>query len=85
MFCNICFEEKKTLKIGSKCQHSFCPECINKWVSINNSCPCCRKIFCRYYSIIIILKRIIHSLKYDFHEHWEQFSDFMLDNEIKLL
>lgn len=84
MLCTICFEEKKTLQIGSKCQHSFCSECTSKWVSINNSCPCCRKIFYHYYPITIILKKIIHFLKYDFPEHWERFSDFMIDNEIRL-
>ena len=84
MLCTICFEEKKNLQKGFRCQHSFCSDCVSKWVSVNNSCPCCRRTFSRYYQISIFLKKIIHFLKYDFPEHWDRFSDFMIDNEIKL-
>ena len=43
MECNICLnvidsQQNKTLS----CEHSFCKQCIAKWETKSNSCPCCR-------------------------------------------
>ena len=41
--CSICMNDIKDKYILNNCGHSFCRECINKWVSIyNNKCPLCR-------------------------------------------
>jgi uncharacterized coiled-coil DUF342 family protein len=40
--CPICYgpiQNKTTLECG----HSFCKECIDKWLDDNNTCPICRK------------------------------------------
>ncbi|KAK5650450.1 hypothetical protein RI129_001479 [Pyrocoelia pectoralis] len=42
--CVICFD---VLKADSSrrlsCGHKFHESCINRWLSVNNSCPICRK------------------------------------------
>ncbi|KAK9994772.1 hypothetical protein SO802_024475 [Lithocarpus litseifolius] len=43
--CPICLSEyqsKETLKTIPKCQHCFHIECIDKWLSLNATCPICR-------------------------------------------
>lgn len=39
--CAICLEYEGTEKI--KCGHEFHDQCIEKWLSIKNSCPICRQ------------------------------------------
>lgn len=41
--CPICIEEIINEKV-TKCNHTFCEGCINKWLETNNSCPTCRTI-----------------------------------------
>lgn len=43
MICSICYEEVNDIFI-TKCNHSFCKACLNKWLMQKNSCPLCRKI-----------------------------------------
>jgi hypothetical protein len=48
LVCNICLSEINAGKqIGeiSCCNHRFCYECIAKWATIENSCPCCKGRF----------------------------------------
>lgn len=41
--CCICFETIDNEKVKHlRCCHSFCIECIDKWLKIHNSCPLCR-------------------------------------------
>jgi hypothetical protein len=40
--CSICYEEIKD-KISLECNHSFCKECIYRWVVKSGTCPMCRK------------------------------------------
>lgn len=47
MICPICHNNFKT-KTTLNCSHSFCVYCINKWHSILNTCPICRKTFSTY-------------------------------------
>ena len=43
MQCNICLNIIQTInKKTLICNHSFCTECINKWLLKSNFCPCCR-------------------------------------------
>lgn len=41
--CPICLEALilETLKI-TKCQHTFCVVCLDKWLTENHTCPMCR-------------------------------------------
>ena len=41
--CPICLESllPETQKI-TKCQHTFCGSCLNKWLETNHTCPMCR-------------------------------------------
>jgi hypothetical protein len=40
--CCICMENKK-LNIKLKCNHTFCKQCIKKWLTEkSNTCPTCR-------------------------------------------
>lgn len=42
MTCIICFE-KINNRLGLVCGHNYCSECILAWLTINKSCPCCRR------------------------------------------
>jgi len=44
--CSICLDVVKEQKELS-CNHVFCKICINKWLKINKSCPCCRMMICK--------------------------------------
>ncbi len=54
--CSICFSQQKQNKgtILTKCHHSFCFTCFMKWISNNNTCPLCRKVFFKKQSEIIL-------------------------------
>ena len=41
--CPICLQEDAGLWRQLMCGHVFHPNCINRWTSINQSCPCCRR------------------------------------------
>ena len=44
--CPICFEPcSDETKQTTSCGHSFCKECLSKWIIRNNNCPNCRKPF----------------------------------------
>jgi hypothetical protein len=38
--CTICYA--KNCEIETKCSHSYCKECIEKWMEKQNTCPNCR-------------------------------------------
>lgn len=42
--CCICLDSinDKTKIYNLNCEHLFHPDCIDKWVNINNTCPLCR-------------------------------------------
>lgn len=43
--CPICMDilhEKETIYTMNVCSHSYCKECIEKWVSENKTCPICK-------------------------------------------
>ncbi|XP_055593246.1 uncharacterized protein LOC129744644 [Uranotaenia lowii] len=45
--CSICFDlifDKDNTTWVLPCKHKFHPECIDRWVQQNNSCPICRKM-----------------------------------------
>ena len=39
--CLICLETDSDWKLP--CNHIFCIDCINKWYTCKNTCPCCRQ------------------------------------------
>jgi hypothetical protein len=43
--CSICLEkyDKKDNICNLKCKHNFHKDCLTKWLTIDNSCPICRK------------------------------------------
>jgi len=47
--CSICLGDlgdgRSTCE--TPCKHSFCSECLDQWLAIDSSCPCCRFILCR--------------------------------------
>jgi hypothetical protein len=45
--CAICFDEIIEPK-KLHCKHSFCEECIYRWINISPNCPCCRSQVCPY-------------------------------------
>jgi len=46
MVCSVCLDVVKDPKELS-CSHVFCKLCIDNWLKINKSCPCCRTIICK--------------------------------------
>lgn len=54
--CSICLGNQKQNKgtILTKCHHSFCFTCFMKWISNNNTCPLCRKVFFKKHNEIIL-------------------------------
>ncbi|KAL4522815.1 hypothetical protein Ndes2526B_g00854 [Nannochloris sp. 'desiccata'] len=45
LVCNICHEEFLIQGEINSCNHVFCHDCIAKWATIENSCPCCKVRF----------------------------------------
>ena len=45
MICSVCLDVVKEAKELS-CSHVFCKLCIDNWLRINKSCPCCRTVIC---------------------------------------
>ena len=41
MSCNICYQEESLFL--KNCKHSYCIDCLSKWIIIKNSCPVCRQ------------------------------------------
>lgn len=41
--CPVCFENILVNPVETLCGHTFCKECLNSWLSRENSCPMCRK------------------------------------------
>ncbi|CAF1686895.1 unnamed protein product, partial [Adineta ricciae] len=41
--CSICQQAFVRPKIGTKCGHTFCQECIDNWFKQNSTCPSCRE------------------------------------------
>lgn len=44
--CPICMDlldEKETVYVMNVCNHSYCKECIETWLSENKTCPVCKK------------------------------------------
>lgn len=39
--CSICYEEIKN-KVSLECNHSFCKDCIYRWIVKAGNCPMCR-------------------------------------------
>lgn len=46
MVCSVCLDVIKEPKELS-CKHVFCQLCIENWLKINKSCPCCRTMICK--------------------------------------
>ena len=41
--CMICLDDISQKNMGiTKCNHTFCFNCLYNWISTNNSCPTCR-------------------------------------------
>ena len=42
--CPICQNQTEKI-INTPCNHSFCEKCIKTWLTYNQSCPYCRRVF----------------------------------------
>ena len=42
--CPICLESIREFERELSCNHTYCPECIDRWFEGNNTCPLCKKI-----------------------------------------
>ncbi len=40
--CPICYENLDNTCVSGICNHFFHFDCLNKWLELNPSCPCCR-------------------------------------------
>jgi len=41
--CSICLSVPENTYVITPCDHLFCVDCINSWISIQNICPYCRQ------------------------------------------
>lgn len=84
--CPICLEDHPKLYPWSSCQHLFCDNCIQQWslLDVKKTCPMCRTPRNESFLILDIIKRIINFLTVIVPEHWECFSDFMVEQRIIL-
>jgi hypothetical protein len=41
--CPICLSDEIDNKIETKCRHTFCNDCLNEWIRLDNTCPICRQ------------------------------------------
>jgi len=57
MICNICSDDKKTIKCN-KCTFVSCNECIKKWYVVNTTCPQCRNILTFKFELELVLKSL---------------------------
>ncbi|THD22078.1 Transcriptional activator [Fasciola hepatica] len=53
--CVICLCEKSNRSVVLPCMHTFCFSCIHRWLTINPSCPLCKRL----------AQRVIHSVLSD--------------------
>ncbi|VDP83546.1 unnamed protein product [Echinostoma caproni] len=53
--CVICLCEKSNRSVVLPCMHTFCFDCIHRWLTINPSCPLCKRL----------AQRVIHSVLSD--------------------
>jgi hypothetical protein len=59
VICTICLDKINENNVKLICNHNFHKKCLDKWLSINNSCPLCR---CNVNSNIIIGKVFNHKI-----------------------
>jgi Ring finger domain len=48
LICSVCQEDiREGNEVGeiNNCNHRFCIDCISKWATIENRCPCCKVRF----------------------------------------
>ena len=57
MICNICSDDKKTIKCN-KCTFVSCNECIKKWYVVNTTCPQCRNVLTFKFELELVLKSL---------------------------
>lgn len=58
MSCSICLESlQKTLRIVTKCDHTFHKICLEDWMKENNTCPLCR--------VLLNTEKFIPAIKLD--------------------
>ena len=54
--CTICYEQIKDISSLKVCGHSFCYECITKWMNEQDTCPKCRRKVSKKKEYIIRVK-----------------------------
>ena len=40
--CAICYQQNTNSCFTTHCDHTFCQDCMTKWLLVNNNCPLCR-------------------------------------------
>ena len=45
--CPVCYEESKDTVV-TRCEHSFCRECLINWTTENGTCPMCRELISKH-------------------------------------
>ena len=77
MACQICYDdfENNKLKI-TKCNHTFCKGCYNKWMETHNTCPMCRKVIVKVKTI----DELNHECDVWAQNQYEEVIEEMFDN-----
>ena len=47
--CSICqtrYEENTIIRKINNCNHYYCINCLDRWLTTNNKCPQCRQLIC---------------------------------------
>lgn len=67
--CVICLDPKSNRSIVLPCMHTFCFDCIYRWLCINPSCPLCKRLAHRVIHSILSDSEFTELLVSELHAH----------------
>jgi hypothetical protein len=76
--CFICYSDIEIKTILKCCSNNVCFECINKWISRNDTCPLCKQSKIQYFIVDNNEKNDSENIGLDLAEHNSIFENFQI-------